>query len=233
VPPCDTASIAGASLEVVGVTHVYAARTPWAQSALADLDFRMAPGEGWLIVGGNGSGKSTLAWILAGLIRPTAGQCLVDGRPAADQVGRVGLAFQHPRLQVLRQTVLADVRAAGGVDAVEAEAALRSVGLDPAEVGDRAVERLSGGQLRRVALAGLLARRPGALVLDEPLAGLDDDGRAATVGVLDGLRRAGMTLVVISHDLAGLEAVCDRTLRLVAGRATDATTTAAGGGSRS
>lgn len=204
-------------LELRGVSHTYADGTPWAQPALHAVDLSVRDGEGLLIVGGNGSGKSTLAWVLAGLLRPSEGAATLDGHPVADQVGAVGLAFQHARLQLQRPTVGADIRAAAGVDAAGAEAALAAVGLGP-ELAGRPIDQLSGGQMRRVAIAGLLARRPRVLVLDEPLAGLDPPTRSALLAVLAGLRRQqGLTLVVISHDLEGMDAVCDRAVRLAGG----------------
>lgn len=205
------------TLEVLGVAHTYAAGTPWAQVGLRSVDLEIRSGEGVLVVGGNGSGKSTLAWVMAGLLRPDTGCCLLGGRPVADQVGAVALAFQHARLQLQRPTVGADVRAASGIARDEVGAALATVGLG-ADLADRPVEELSGGQQRRVALAGLLARRPRVLVLDEPMAGLDPPGRRGLLDVLAGLRDRGLTLVVISHDLEGTGSVCDRTVALAGGR---------------
>ncbi|MHB1534390.1 MAG: ABC transporter ATP-binding protein, partial [Acidimicrobiales bacterium] len=214
-----TAAIGGGSLHMESVSHIYAEGTPWAQPALAGLTLSVEAGAGVLVVGDNGSGKSTLAWILAGLIRPSEGMCMLDGRPVTEQVGRVGLAFQHARLQVQRRTVGADLRAAAAIGNEDAVAALHLVGLDPGTILHRPVDQLSGGQLRRVALAGLLARRPRVLILDEPLAGLDSPSRRSILGVLAGLRRAtGLTLVVISHDLAGIGDLCERTVRLDTGR---------------
>ncbi|MCL2394649.1 MAG: ATP-binding cassette domain-containing protein [Acidimicrobiaceae bacterium] len=206
-------------LKVVGASHTYAEGTPWAHPALSDIDLEVREGEGVLVVGGNGSGKSTLAWVMAGLIRPTDGECLLDGQPVEPSLGRVGLAFQHSRLQLQRATVRADVRNAAGVDADAADAALALVGLDPSEMGDRSTDRLSGGQMRRVALAGILARRPRVLILDEPMAGLDGPSRQALCRLLADLRvRAGLTVIVISHDLEGMEVVCDRMVELREGR---------------
>jgi energy-coupling factor transporter ATP-binding protein EcfA2 len=200
------------------VGHVYAQGTPWAQAALRHVDLDIRRGEGVLVVGGNGSGKSTLAWILAGLLRPTSGDCEVDGTPVHEQIGTVGVAFQHARLQVQRATVGRDVEQAGHVDRLAAESALRLVGLDPVQLWDRAVDELSGGQLRRVALAGLLTRVPRVLVLDEPLAGLDDASRVGLLAVLADLRaNHGLTLIVISHDLEGAGEICDRVVRLESG----------------
>jgi energy-coupling factor transporter ATP-binding protein EcfA2 len=113
---------------------------------------------------------------------------------------------------------LSDVRAASGASRAEAEDALALVGLDPRRFGPRPAEQLSGGQVRRAALAGLLARQPRVLILDEPLAGLDEEGRAGMLELMAGLRNQGRTLVVISHDLDELGQVCPTTVELVGGR---------------
>ena len=201
-----------AVVSVRGLGHVYAEGTPWEHRALAGVDLELRAGEGVLVVGMNGAGKSTLAWAIAGLLEPSEGTVEVHG-------GHVALSFQHARLQLLRATVRSDVRAASGTDAAGADRALAQVGLDPAVFGDRRVDELSGGQQRRVALAGLLAGRARVLVLDEPFAGLDQEGRAALAGVLAQLRTTlGLTLVVVSHDTEGLEGVVDRTVVLDGGR---------------
>jgi energy-coupling factor transporter ATP-binding protein EcfA2 len=217
--PSNVRSSGRSTLVLDDVGHIWADRTPWAQRALLGVDLRIAAGEGVVIVGGNGSGKSTLAWILAGLVSPSEGTCSLDGVAMSEQVGAVGLAFQHARLQLQRATVLADVRAAGGVRDDEAAEALRLVGLDAERLGDRSIEQLSGGQLRRVALAGLLARDPQVLVLDEPLAGLDLQSQIDLLAVLRRLRiERGTTLILVSHDLEGVNSVCDRTVTLERGR---------------
>jgi energy-coupling factor transporter ATP-binding protein EcfA2 len=208
-----------AVLTVDRVGHVYAEATPWAQVALRDVSLTVAEGDGVLVVGDNGSGKSTLAWVMAGLLRPGRGECRLDGEPVTGRVGAVALAFQHARLQVQRSKVGRDVCAAGGVEPDEAKAALALVGLDADDLWERSVDELSGGQLRRVALAGLLAGRPRVLVLDEPLAGLDEASRAGLLSTLGNLRRdRDLTLVVISHDLEGVDEVCDRVVRMDGGR---------------
>ena len=208
-----------ARLELVGVGHTYMVGSPWAQPALHDVNLAIEPQDGVLIVGGNGSGKSTLAWIMAGVLRPSRGECLLGGRPVTSQVGSVGLAFQHARLQLQRTTVGSDVRAAGAPDDEAVAAALAAVGLAADEFGPRRIEELSGGQQRRVALAGILARRPSLVVLDEPLAGLDEPSQEALLDVLASLRHhQGLSIVVISHDLGGVERVCDRIVELKGGR---------------
>ena len=215
-PSVDARSPA-AVIEVDGVGHEYASGTPWATTALRDVSFDVHEGDGLLIHGGNGSGKSTLAWIMAGLTVPTTGSCLLDGRPVSDQVGTVAMSFQAARLQLLRGRVDCEVASAAGFsphDADAVAAALATVGLD-ASLATRRIDQLSGGQMRRVVLAGLLARSPRALILDEPLAGVDAASQRGLVRLLEDLRRrSGLTVVVISHDFAGLEDLCPRTLHL-------------------
>jgi energy-coupling factor transport system ATP-binding protein len=218
-PPSPRAPIghtSGPVLDLSGVGHQYGHGTPWATRALADIDFTIDEGDGVLIHGGNGSGKSTLAWIMAGLTVPSEGRCLLDGKPASDQVGKVAISFQAARLQLMRGGVDEEIASAGGFlleDSARVAAALACVGLD-AELATRRVDQLSGGQMRRVVLAGLLNRAPRALILDEPLAGLDAPSQAGLVRLLQGLRRDGLTVVVISHDFSGLDDLCPRTLHL-------------------
>jgi energy-coupling factor transport system ATP-binding protein len=204
-------------LELTGVGHEYASGTPWAKTALRDITFTVNEGEGVLIHGGNGSGKSTLAWIMAGLTTPTTGTCLVGGQPAHERVGDVAIAFQAARLQLLRSRVDLEVASAAGFsphDTGRVAAALATVGLDGSLIGRR-VDQLSGGQMRRVVIAGLLARWPKALILDEPLAGLDAASQRGLLRLLTDLRiNTGLTVIVISHDFAGLEELCPRTLHL-------------------
>ncbi len=219
-------------LEVRGVAHRFYPGTPWEVTALRSVDLEIRRGDGVLITGENGSGKSTLAWLLAGLISPTAGSVTLAGASVSTRVGDVALSFQHARLQLQRPTVAEDILAAaqGGVDRHEGRGAwppidpaafvsdrLREVGL-PAHLADRPVDRLSGGQMRRVAIAGLLASRPEVLVLDEPLAGLDRDARFDLLQLLGRLRRErGLTLIIVSHDLEYTELACSRTIRVDAG----------------
>ncbi|HWW45562.1 MAG TPA: ATP-binding cassette domain-containing protein, partial [Acidimicrobiia bacterium] len=215
-------------VELSGVGHTYGTGTPWQHRALAGIDLRLQRGDGLLIVGRNGSGKSTLAWILAGLLEPSEGTACLRGRALHTTPGAVALSFQHARLQLLRATVRDDVQAASGVDGAAADVALVQVGLDPAVFGDRRVDELSGGQQRRVALAGLLAAEPEVLVLDEPFAGLDTAGRQGLAALLADLRTArSLTLVIVSHDTEGLDGVVDRTLELdrgmIAGTCVDPT----------
>jgi energy-coupling factor transporter ATP-binding protein EcfA2 len=219
------------ALELIGVGHEYGSGTPWTKTALRDVSFVVEQGDGVLIHGGNGSGKSTLAWIMAGLTVPTTGACLVDGRPTYERVGTVALSFQAARLQLMRSRVDLEVASAAGFsprDEDRVAAALGVVGLD-STLAKRRIDQLSGGQMRRVVLAGLLARSPRALILDEPLAGLDAASQRGLLRLLEDLRREqGLTVVVISHDFAGLEDLCPRTLHLSNG-VLESVSTAAGG----
>nr|MDP9166144.1 energy-coupling factor ABC transporter ATP-binding protein [Actinomycetota bacterium] len=220
-------------LELKGVGHEYGLGTPWRSTALRDVDLVVNEGDGVLIHGLNGSGKSTLAWIMAGLVTPTAGTCLLDGKPVADQVGAVAISFQAARLQLMRGRVDIEIAAAAGLDYFDHSqivSALAMVGLDPA-IGLRRIDQLSGGQMRRVVLAGLLARKPRVLILDEPLAGLDAASQRGLLGLLAALRRdVGLTVIVISHDFSGLEELCPRTLHLLDGAVMDAPTRTGGVG---
>jgi energy-coupling factor transport system ATP-binding protein len=202
-----------------GVGHEYGHGTPWAHRALAGVDLRIDRGESVLVVGHNGSGKSTLAWILGGLLVPSEGDARIEGEPLWRAVGRVGVAFQHARLQLLRPTVSAEVTAASGASPAAAWQALTEVGFDAPAIALRRVDELSGGQARRVVLASAIAARPRALVLDEPFAGLDDNGRAELTGALVRLRTDhNLTLVCVSHDDDLPAGLVDREIELTEGR---------------
>jgi energy-coupling factor transport system ATP-binding protein len=202
-----------------GVGHVYSRGSPWARRALHAVDLALWPGEGVLIVGTNGSGKSTLAWILAGLLTPNEGAARLDDRPLHRCVGLVALSLQHARLQLQRPVVRDDITAASGAGSDLVGEVLQLVGLEPEAFLDRRIDQLSGGEQRRVAIAGLLARRPRLLVLDEPFAGLDDQGRETLTGVLEHLRSAaGLTLVIVSHDREPALPIVNRVVALDAGQ---------------
>jgi energy-coupling factor transport system ATP-binding protein len=211
----------GPVLDARGLGYVYAPGTPWAHVALRDVSMHVAAGEGVRIEGGNGSGKTTLAWLLAGLLVPTSGSCTLGDRPVHRLPGAVSIAFQHSRLQVQRPTVDAEIASAAAREFASrdeqilfARRALALVDLD-GDVAERPVDALSGGQLKRVALAGILARDPRVLVLDEPFAGLDPDSRDALVGTLVRLREVrGMAIVLITHDLVGADRLCPRVISL-------------------
>ncbi|MFN3215624.1 MAG: ATP-binding cassette domain-containing protein [Acidimicrobiales bacterium] len=185
-------------LMTYGVGHVYGVGTPWERRVLAGVDLTVAPGEVLVVAGPNGSGKSTLARILAGLIRPSEGEVVLADKALSGPNRRIGIAFQHARLQLLRSTVGAEVRSAAGTTMIDE--ALRLVGFDPTTIADRRIDELSGGETRRVLIAGLVARGCDTVILDEPLAGLDEQGRDDLLAVTEHLLARGTAIVVVSHD---------------------------------
>ena len=209
------------------VAHTYDLGTPWEKPVLRDVSLILEPGQAMLITGDNGSGKTTLSRILTGLLLPTWGAVTLGGKPMERRVGDVALSMQFARLQLQRPSVRTDILAAAGHgpligsgvgrrknalsreegDRIVADA-MSLVGLDPA-LASRGIDDLSGGQMRRVALAGLLASDPRVLILDEPMAGLDAASRELLISVLKERRRAGLSILVISHDLEGMDALCD------------------------
>lgn len=197
--------------------------SPDAVWALADVSFEVHDGEFLGIAGHTGSGKSTLIQLMNALITPERGCVRVDGVVSAGRAGSeharqvVGVVFQYPEHQLFAPTVLEDVafgpRNLGCTDAearARARRALARVGLDAARIGDLSPFELSGGQQRRVAIAGVVAMEPRVLVLDEPTAGLDPASRHELLALLDELNRAGTTIVMVSHVMEDLAAHCTR-----------------------
>lgn len=214
-------------IELTGVGYVHDNDTPWASRALTDIDLEIGRGERVLITGPNGSGKSTLAWILAGHVAPTEGSAFVDGAPATESVTSTGLLLQHTRLQILAPTVRAEADRFG-IDPDVHRASLFGLGFDET-ILPRKIDEMSLGQQRRVALAGLLARRCPLLVLDEPLAGLDKKSVGQLVDGIAALS-ADTTIVTITHDIAASAPLGTRTITLADGSITadssvDATST--------
>jgi energy-coupling factor transport system ATP-binding protein len=220
-------------IQIENLVHTYAAGTPLARTALCGVSLEIGPGERVGIVGRTGSGKSTLVQHLAGLLIPTAGRVWLDGvvaheRTTADRTRRrrVGLAFQYPEDQIFERTVSREVafgpRNLGLKEeqiAARVRWALEMVGLDPEAMQKRVPFTLSGGEMRRVALAGILAMRPDVLILDEPTAGLDPRGRWELLSrVRAWQEETGMTLILVSHDLGELARVVERVVLLDGGK---------------
>ncbi len=195
------------------------------KAALIDINMEIERGSCAAIIGVTGSGKSTLVQHFNGLLRPTSGSVIVDGIDVgsadADLVAlrqHVGMLFQFPETQLFEQTVFADV--AFGPRRMKLDkhevrqrviSALAMVGLPHHEFASRSPFELSGGQMRRVALAGVLAMSPTILILDEPTVGLDADGRAEFYHYLQQARQErGITIVLVSHDMAEVASLADR-----------------------
>src|SRR5579864_6847126 len=216
-----------------GLSYLYQRGTPFETAAVDDITLEIAAGEAVGVIGATGSGKSTLVQHFNGLLRPARGRVYLDDVDIhAREVDRrrvrqeIALLFQYPEHQLFEETVAADVafgpRNLGlGDDEVRGrvERALRQVGLDPDRFGPRSPFTLSNGEMRRAAIAGLLAMRPRMLILDEPTAGLDPAGRREILGHVARLRReAGLTIVLITHSMDAVASLCDRVLVLDHGR---------------
>jgi energy-coupling factor transport system ATP-binding protein len=207
-------------IELNDVRHVYAPGTPFEVEALRGVSLAVEPDEVLGIVGGTGSGKSTLVQHLNLLLTPTSGQVLVDGVDARtlkkDELRRrVGLVFQFPEAALFAPTVEEDVAFAPrrlGLDEDRVRQRVRETLelLGAGHLAGRSPFALSGGEKRRVAIAGVLAMGPEVLVLDEPTAGLDPATREDLLGVVCALRRAGTAVVIVSHDLDEVAEVADR-----------------------
>src|SRR5690348_2547045 len=224
------------SIHVERLTHIYHPGTPRARTALRDVSLTIEDGACAAIIGVTGSGKSTLVQHFNGLLRPTSGRVVVDGLDigARETHGaelqalrqRVGLLFQFPEAQLFAATVYDDV-AFGPRQLGLSSSAVRarvSWALDAVALGHddallaRSPFALSGGQRRRVALAGVLAMRPQTLALDEPSAGLDAEARAELYAQLRALRREnGLTLVLVSHDMSEVAELADQIVVLAEG----------------
>ncbi len=213
-------------LEVKNLTYIYSAGTPFEHKALDDISFSVERGEFIGIIGHTGSGKSTLMQQLNGLLKPTSGTVLLDGQDIWSDKKltrqarfRVGLVFQYPEYQLFEETVYKDI--AFGP---------KNMGLSPEEVDRRVREAagfvglteqqlevspfdLSGGQKRRVAIAGVIAMEPEVLILDEPTAGLDPVGRSEILGNIQSYRRAkNATIMMVSHSMEDVARLTDRLL---------------------
>ncbi|HHV07077.1 MAG TPA: energy-coupling factor transporter ATPase [Firmicutes bacterium] len=220
------------SIEVQNVTFTYQPGTPFATTVLKDVNVDIEEGEFVGLIGHTGSGKSTLIQHLNGLLLPTAGRVLVDGSDTKEKSVRriirrkVGLVFQYPEHQLFEETVAKDVAFGPenlglAQDEIQerVEEALVTVGLPPNEYAKRSPFDLSGGEMRRVAIAGVLAMGPSYLVLDEPTAGLDPRGRDEILGQIAELQqKQGLTVVLVSHSMEDIARLVDRLIIMYQGQ---------------
>lgn len=211
-------------IKVSGLTHVYSADTPFEKIAIKDVNVEIPHGQLVGLIGHTGSGKSTFIQHLNGLLVPSSGTVLVDdininGDKTAtrDVRFKVGLVFQYPEYQLFEETVYADI-AFGPKNMKLSEAEIDERVREAAalvDVGEELFERspleLSGGQKRRVAIAGVIAMRPGVLILDEPTAGLDPAGcRRILQTICDYREKTGSTVVIVSHSMDDVARIADR-----------------------
>ena len=215
-------------LEIKNLTHTYGIGTPFRRSAVEDVSFAVEQGEFLGIIGHTGSGKSTLIQHLNGLLKPTSGQILLDGKDIWAEPKKirsvrfqVGLVFQYPEYQLFEETVYKDIsfgprnqgKTGEALDHAVREAA-RLVGLRDEQL-EKSPFELSGGQKRRVALAGVLAMEPQVLVLDEPTAGLDPAGRENLMAnIREYHRHKNATILLVSHSMDEIAQNVDRILVL-------------------
>ena len=210
-------------LRLEHITYRYSAGTPFEVKALDDVTLDIRRGRITGLIGHTGSGKSTLVQLLNGLTRPEAGRVLLDGQDIwqdPKQIGkvrfRVGLVMQYPEYQLFEETVWADIafgprnmQLSGEEIAERVDEAAAFAGVDPSLM-DKSPFDLSGGQKRRVAIAGIMAMRPEVLVLDEPAAGLDPQGRRDIFGGIRAYnRKTGSTVVIVSHSMEDMAQYCD------------------------
>lgn len=213
-------------LEVKNLTYIYSAGTPFEHKALDDISFSVERGEFIGIIGHTGSGKSTLMQQLNGLLKPTSGTVLLDGQDIWSDKKltrqarfRVGLVFQYPEYQLFEETVYKDIAFGPknmGLSAEEVDRRVREaagfVGLTEQQMEVSPFD-LSGGQKRRVAIAGVIAMEPEVLILDEPTAGLDPVGRSEILGNIQSYRKAkNATIMMVSHSMEDVARLTDRLL---------------------
>ena len=213
-------------LEIKNLNHIYSAGTPFEHVALKDVSFSVERGEFIGVIGHTGSGKSTLMQHMNGLLKPTSGEILLDGKDiwsdkklTRESRFRVGLVFQYPEYQLFVETVYKDIAFGPknmGLSAEEIDRRVREaagfVGLTEAQLQVSPFD-LSGGQKRRVAIAGVIAMEPEVLILDEPTAGLDPVGREDVLQNIENYRKAkNATIMMVSHSMNDVARLADRLL---------------------
>ncbi|MEL7568493.1 MAG: energy-coupling factor transporter ATPase [Dehalobacterium sp.] len=219
------------SIEIKNLSFVYMPGTPYEKEALKNINLKFNNGEFIGLIGHTGSGKSTLAQHLNGLLKPTKGKIKVDHmdlwlkkNPAVDICRKIGLVFQYPEHQLFAETVYEDVAfGPRNLNFSEREIpdlvkhSLERVGIDYPEFKDRSPFALSGGQKRRVAIAGVLAMQPDVLILDEPTAGLDPAGRKEIIKLVSGFYQRGKTVIWISHNMDEIARLVNRLIVMYRG----------------
>lgn len=221
------------SIRVEHLTHIYDKGMPTESVALSDVSFSAEDGQFVGIIGHTGSGKSTLLQHLNGLLKPHEGRVIVGDvditEPGISMVEirkRIGLVFQYPEYQLFEETVAKDVAFGPknlGLSEAEIEErvkeAIELVGLDYETVKDRSPFELSGGQKRRVAIAGVVAMRPEVLILDEPTAGLDPKAHKDVLNMVEEVhRRTGNITIFVSHNMADIAKLSDKVVVIDSGR---------------
>ncbi|SHF08424.1 energy-coupling factor transport system ATP-binding protein [Caldanaerobius fijiensis DSM 17918] len=221
------------SIVIKDLTYIYNKGTPFEAVALDNINLTIDDGEFIAIIGHTGSGKSTLIQQMNGLLKPTSGQILIDdiditvrGSDIKKVRQKVGLVFQYPEHQLFEETIYKDIAFGPinmGLDEKEVEKrvryAMELVELDYETLKDKSPFEISGGQKRRVAIAGVLAMKPKVLILDEPTAGLDPKGRDEILGNIKKLhQKENMTIVLVSHSMEDVAKYANRIVVMNKGR---------------
>ncbi len=219
-------------LKLKGVSYVYSRGTPFEKVAISDINVEFEKGKITGLIGHTGSGKSTLVNLLNGLLHPSSGEVLLDGENIWENPKeiskiryRVGLVMQYPEYQLFDETVALDIGFGPrnlGLSEAEIENRVKEAaeftGVD-AELLSKSPFELSGGQKRRVAIAGILAMRPDVLVLDEPAAGLDPRGRRSILGGLCRyMKEYGTSIILVSHSMEDMAQYCDNVVVMSGGK---------------
>lgn len=220
------------SIKIENLNHVYMPKTPFEKIALNDINCEIKDGEFIALIGHTGSGKSTFIQHLNGLLSPTSGSIIVDGVNIADKKvklsdirKKVGLVFQYPEYQLFEETIEKDIEYGPrnlGISEEEISKRVKKsmvmVGLDYETYKDKSPFDLSGGQKRRVAIAGVIAMEPKVLILDEPTAGLDPKGREDILAQIKILHKEyGMTIIMVSHSMEDVAKIADRVIVMNSG----------------
>ena len=220
-------------MKIQNLNYIYNPNTPFEKHALKDINLEINEGEFIGLIGHTGSGKSTLVQHLNGLMKPTSGNIIVEGLNITEKKAnlkevrqKVGLVFQYPEHQLFEETIYKDIAFGPknlGLSENEVQTrvkeSMESTGLDFEELKDRSPFELSGGQKRRVAIAGVIAMKPKILVLDEPTAGLDPSGRDDILGEIKKLyKKEGITIILVSHSMEDVAKLVDRILVMHRGK---------------
>ncbi|MBU3098103.1 MULTISPECIES: energy-coupling factor transporter ATPase [Clostridium] len=221
------------SIKIENLTYIYMPKTPFEKKAIDDVSIEIKQGEFVALIGHTGSGKSTLIQHINGLLKPTSGTILVDDIDITKKKmkltsirKKVGLVFQYPEYQLFEETIEKDISFGPrnlGLDNDEinrrVQRAMKIVGLDYEEYKDKSPFEISGGQKRRVAIAGVVAMEPRVLILDEPTAGLDPKGRDDILSKIVELYKAdNMTIILVSHSMEDVAKVANRVLVMDKGK---------------
>ena len=219
-------------IELKNISYVYSNNSPYETAALSDVSLSIGEGEFVGVIGHTRSGKSTLVNIMGGIVKPTTGKVYIDGEDITEMKsvtkklgGKIGVVFQYPEYQLFEETVYKDIAFGPknlGLDKNEVDKRVRDAAKMTnikEELFDKSPFELSGGQKRRVAIAGILSMKPKMLILDEPAAGLDPKGREEILGQIKALHTEhGITVILVSHSMDDVAEICEKIIVMSGGK---------------